>query len=448
MSYTILGAGLAGLSCTYHLGHDECIVFEKTGYAGGHIYSHARDGFIWDEGPHVSFTKNDYVRNLFEKSVGKRLLEFPVEISNYFHGSWIPHPAQSNLFAVPEPLRAACYQDYLQQRLREEESVAEPGNYADWLTMAFGETFANTFSAAYTRKYWTLDPQQLAIDWVGNRVFMPDLETIRHGYTQPAARSTHYINKVRYPERGGYVSFAEELLKGAQVKFDHKVTRIDLAKRRLWFANGFTHEYEKLISTIPLPELVRLSGAPEEVLHAANQLCCTSLLLVNVAANHTTAKPYHWMYVYDEEKYSTRINCTEMLALSNAPNGKTGVQVEVYESRYRPLDRPDHEIAAIVCDELKEMGLIQEVESFHTKRVQWANVVFDQTRRASQEVILAWLEQFGLKREDDDLEPMTDWENNSSAGFGDLILAGRFGQWKYFWTDDCVLRGRSISEES
>ena len=29
---------------------------------------------------------------------------------------------------------------------------------------------------------------------------------------------------------------------------------------------------------------------------------------------------------------------------------------------------------------------------------------------------------------------------------GDLILAGRFGQWKYYWTDDCVLRGKYISE--
>ena len=28
----------------------------------------------------------------------------------------------------------------------------------------------------------------------------------------------------------------------------------------------------------------------------------------------------------------------------------------------------------------------------------------------------------------------------------DLALAGRFGQWKYYWTDDCVLRGKKLSD--
>jgi len=28
---------------------------------------------------------------------------------------------------------------------------------------------------------------------------------------------------------------------------------------------------------------------------------------------------------------------------------------------------------------------------------------------------------------------------------GQLILAGRFAQWKYYWSDDCVLRGKFIA---
>jgi hypothetical protein len=33
-----------------------------------------------------------------------------------------------------------------------------------------------------------------------------------------------------------------------------------------------------------------------------------------------------------------------------------------------------------------------------------------------------------------------------SVEIGDLALAGRFGQWKYFWTDDCVLRGYALAQ--
>lgn len=92
----ILGAGLAGISCSYHLKH-HCLVVEKNSYAGGHIYSHKINDFTWDEGPHVSFTKHQYVKDLFSLSVEGEFLEYPVFPTNYYKGHWIAHPAQSNL---------------------------------------------------------------------------------------------------------------------------------------------------------------------------------------------------------------------------------------------------------------------------------------------------------------------------------------------------------------
>lgn len=445
---TILGAGLAGLSCSYHLGHENCILFERNSYAGGHSYSHHRDGFVWDEGPHVSFTKHPYVRDLFEESVQGELLEYPVQVSNYFQGAWIPHPAQSNLYAVPEPYRSACLDDFLKTR----NAVAAdqvPANYAEWLQQAFGDTFAATFPTPYTRKYWTCDPRDLATDWVGERVFYPDIETVQNGYRQPPSASTHYISTVRYPSRGGYIAFAAKLRKGARIQFGHAVTRIDLSERLITFANGRQHRYERLINTLPLPELIRLATAvPADVRQAAETLCCSSLLLVNVTANHPARQPYHWLYVYDDDKLSTRINHIELLSPNNAPTGKTGVQVEVYASRYRPFPAGHAEMAQTVVGELQAMGLIDTPESVHTHFTPYANVIFDHPRRTAQDTILSWLEGYGLRREDDDLEPMTEWSQSGAQPLGPLTLAGRFGQWKYFWSDDCVLRGRALSQSA
>jgi protoporphyrinogen oxidase len=443
--YTILGAGLAGLSCSYHLDHENCVIFEGKSHAGGHIYSHHRDGFVWDEGPHVSFTQNAYVRDLFEQSVKGRMLDYPVEVSNYFHGSWIPHPAQSNLFAAPEALRDSCLDDFLKTRNRVSPDTI-PRHYGDWLEQAFGPTFAATFPSAYTRKYWTVEPACLTTDWVGSRVFYPDVETVVQGSKQAPTQATHYIKTVRYPASGGYMAFADALLQGARIHSGHQVVRIDLKERKIEFSNGKSHVYEELVSTIPLPEFVRLSNAPSEVQAASERLCCTSLLLVNVTANHPTKKPFHWMYVYDEDKLSTRINCVELLSPNNAPVGKTGVQVEVYESRYKPLMHSHAEVAQTVCAELIEMGLIDAVDSVHTQYIPYANVIFDHPRRESQDIVLGWLEQHGLIREDGDLDPMTAWDTAGPVNTGHLALAGRFGQWKYYWTDDCVLRGRYLAQ--
>ena len=83
---TILGAGLAGLSCSYHISHDNCRIFEQKSYLGGHIATHQRDGCFWDEGPHVSFTKNEAVRELLAESVSGGLLEYPTSVANWYQG--------------------------------------------------------------------------------------------------------------------------------------------------------------------------------------------------------------------------------------------------------------------------------------------------------------------------------------------------------------------------
>lgn len=193
------------------------------------------------------------MRGLFVEGVQGELPEYPVQVSNYFQGAWIPPPAQSNLYAVPVPYRSAGLDDILMTRnaVAAEQELA---NYPKWLQSACGDTFATTYSAFYMRKYWTCDPRDLTTEWVRERVFYPDIETVQNGYRQQPAASTHYINNVRYPSHGGYIPFANKLREGARIQFGHAVTRIDLSKRLITFTNGRQDRYDKLINTLPLPE--------------------------------------------------------------------------------------------------------------------------------------------------------------------------------------------------
>lgn len=451
--YTILGAGLAGLSCSYHLGHDNCEIFEQHTYLGGHIHTEFRDGFTWDEGPHVSFTKHDYVRELFADSTDYH--EYPVFPTNYYHGSWVPHPAQTNLYALPKPVREQCVADFLAMRAQNDEPSAEPANYQQWLDYAYGRYFATNFPAAYTTKYWTTSPENLTTDWVGSRMYFPAVDDVVQGAKGPLEKSTHYVTTVRYPKKGGYMAFTSKLAAGTNVRYGKKLVGISFAEKKLSFADGTQATYEKLVNTLPLPLLIQLSDAPAAVKAAARALSCSSVLIINIIANHPTQRPNNWIYVYDEDKHSSRINFTELLAPANGVPGKTGIQVEVYFSKYRTLDQPPGEIVAAVCAEMLEMGLVHSagaIESAHSHWVEWANVIFDHPRRTALTIILNWLALHGLQREAQDLEPVVNWDEAFAAGqpFGDtasLFLAGRFGQWNYFWTDDCVLRGKYLNEK-
>ncbi|REL24184.1 hypothetical protein DYD21_19585 [Rhodohalobacter sp. SW132] len=446
----ILGAGLTGLSTSYHIGHDRCVLLEKKKKAYGHIQSEEIDGFTWDEGPHLSFTKYDYVKELFEKSVEGNFLEYEVKTANYYKGHWIPHPAQTNLFAVPEKLREECLADFRKQRKKDRESA--PKNYDEWLKYAYGDTFAETFPSAYTEKYWTIEPEKLDTDWVGKRMYYPSVDDVENGAKGPLPEETHYIKKIRYPESGGYQSYGQIFKNGANIEYGSEVTAISFKEKKITLNDSKTLHYDTLINTLPLDYLISISDAPGEVKKAAQKLLCTSVLLVNVAADHPTARPENWFYVYDKDKFSTRINCTEKLSPNNAPDGKTGVQVEVYFSDEKPMNEPVDEIADKVVEELVEMGFVHSKEDViytHKKFIKWANVTFDLNRKEAHHKILSWLEKYGLKREADDLEPTTDWDaklETVQKNNAELLLAGRFGQWKYYWTDDCVLRGKYIAE--
>jgi protoporphyrinogen oxidase len=403
------------------------VIFEAQDHYGGHVHSWVRDGFTWDDGPHISFTTNEYVRNLFAENLDGEYEELEIRATNYFQGHWIDHPAQTHLHQVPEPLRTRCLESFLETASR--DGYPPPKNYQEWLDQAMGPIFAETFPAAYTRKYWTTEPASLDVDWIGVRVLRPTIEEVTEGAKGPLGRPTYYVatRDSRYPSRGGFWAYTHRLARGADIRYGKRLERIDFGRRRLGFSDGSEASYEVLVSTLPLPVLVAASeDAPDDVREAAALLRCTNFLYVQVAVSHPAVRDELWAYVYDEDKLSTRISVTERFAPANAPPGKTGLQVEVYGSPYRPLP-DDHEwVGRRVTEELIEMGLVKGpdyIQSVHVKFVPWGNAIFDLNRRAALDVIDGFLDRVGVVR------------------------AGRYAEWKYLMTDACVLSGRRAAGE-
>lgn len=448
--YTILGAGLSGLSIAEHLAKRNIPfqIYESKSHGGGHIHSSLVNGFTWDEGPHVSFTKYAYVRNYFAENCDHQYHDFSATPANYYQGNWIMHPAQAHMYAIPEPLRTECINDVI--AIREEMTpLYTPENYQQWLDYAFGKKFAEVFPKVYTQKYWTTEPVNLTTDWIGKRIYFPEIADMIESAEGQLNKQTHYINTIRYPKKGGFYSFIKKVERSLPVIYDKEITYISFSDRMLYFKDGQKISYEKLISTLPLPELILKSDAPLVIKDSALMLKCSQLLLLNMIIDHSPTVNYQWIYVYDKEFYSTRINFTDLLSSENGITGQCGIQVEVYFSEYHPLSVPIEQIEKQVIDELIKMKLIlakEYIRHSHTKWVNWANVIFDQARQEAQEAVFAWLASVGMHREADDLEPMTDWESKKNGPLGEFILAGRFAQWKYFWTDDCVMRAKYISE--
>jgi len=401
------------------------IVLEKASYHGGHAASFRYDeGFIFDDGPHISFTANERIKRLFAESVEHEYFESRAYVNNYWKGHWIKHPAQCNLHNLPVDLVTRILCDFIEANSASNQNI---NNYEDWLRAAYGNAFAETFPMEYTKKFHTTEAKNLSTDWVAPRLYKPSLEEVLRGALAPNTSDVHYVTSFRYPKRGGFVSYLNGFLPRTDLRLRHGVQGIDPRRGTLTLENGDTVEYSGLVSSIPLPELIPLiSGTPKDVLEAAGRLACSELVVVNLGIGRPEVGDAHWTYFYDKEIFVTRISTPHLQSIHNVPPGCASIQAECYFSRkYRPLDRPPEECIDPVIDDLKRCGLLAEDEPIlfrNAIHIPYANVIFDLERAANLAVVHGYLKETGI------------------------FPCGRYGLCEYIWTDESFESGEAAAE--
>jgi protoporphyrinogen oxidase len=423
---TILGAGLSGLAAAQRLGEHgwNTTVYEKNKYVGGHAYTHSIDGFSFDEGPHISFTRREAIKQRLAQAVNQQFLEQESIVYNLWRGQWIRHPAQYNLFGLPVDLVEKCLVDFVQARYEQKDSPVE--NYRDWLLNQFGRTFSEEFPFRYTRKYWTVEPELMSTDWVGPRIHPPKLEEILRGALAPNPVNYYYVSTFRYPEFGGFGSYVRAVSEGIEVQTGREVCSIDSRKSMVEFMDGSQTHYDLLISTLPLPEVIRMmKDVPANVRQAAEDLRFTSVVLVNVGVDRIEGFPdYHWMYFYDEDIVFSRGNFPHRLSPNNVPPGCGSVQVEVYHSAFHPL--PSQDIFNRSIEQLQTIGILNKSDRIlvaEEKRIHYANILFDHNRSRHLDTVLGYLHEQGI------------------------LSCGRYGEWDYYWTDDSIASGWRAADQ-
>jgi len=424
----ILGTGMAGVGAAHRLRREgvDAVLYDKNSYVGGHTISlRYEGGFVFDIGPHVSFTKDERIQGLFAESVDGAYETHPYQFSNYWQGHWVGHPAQTNLHGLPADVIVKVISDFVEQGSRQEEIK----NYEDWLRVAYGRSFAEWFPGRYTLKYHTTEARNLTTDWMGPRMYRPSLEEVLRGALAPSSPNVHYIQSFRYPKQGGFEAYVKGLARGERIELGREVVRIEPTSRTLAFADGRSAGYDALVSSIPLPELVKLvAGAPPDVLAAAERLACSSCVLVNVGLARDDFATTHISYFYDLDVVFPRVSFPHRMSAGNAPPGCGSIQVEIYFSKqYRPFTGHPRDWIEPALRDLVRCGVLREDERILVKDavfVPYANIIFDHPRAEALATVHGYLADVGI-------EP-----------------CGRYGEWAYFWTDDSWKSGERAAERA
>lgn len=425
----ILGTGMAGFGAAHaaHAAGVRPVMYDMHDHIGGHTASYEfPGGWTFDEGPHVSFTDNTRVQDLLAANVEGKYEAFATKVNNYWKGHWIKHPAQINLHGLPPDLVTKIMMEFVEISQRTEEPTIR--NYEDWLRASFGNTFSETFPMEYTVKYHTTPAANMNTEWIGPRLYRPKLEEVFRGALQPKSDDVHYIAGFRYPTHGGFVSYLHPFRKIADIQLDHRVVKIDPKERVIYFANGAKADYDGVVSSIPLPELVpMIAGAPRDVVEAAERLACSEAVIVNLGVDRADLVDAHWSYFYDRDICFARLSTPHLQSPNNVPPGCGSLQAECYYSKkYRPLNqRPEDCIDPVIAD-LKRCGVLRETDKIlfrQAMHIPYANVIFDLESMPATKLVHGYLEDIGI-------------------GY-----CGRYGDWAYIWTDQSFVSGENALQK-
>jgi len=415
----ILGGGLAGLAASLSCGAP---IYEAADRVGGTSRSDTIDGFTFDYGIHVLQTENAIVHDLFRR-VGVGLCTRRRNAHIYSHGCHTAYPFQVSTAGLPIGVRARCVWQFLRRRQH-----GAPTNYQEWIDQNLGTGFGDTFLVPYSEKFWTVSPREMTYEWTGDRVPSPSTLQVLCGALIKRQTKIGKNAVFQYPEsEPGYRAIPDAMGRHveADIHLNCRATRVDTARRVVEFDGQTEVSYDKLVSTIPLPELVHIiPAAPDAVREAAHKLRHNSIFVVNLGIDKPKISDRHWVHYPEKEISFFRISYPDNLGPNVVPEGMSSVTAEVAYSQNKPIDKST--IVDHVIEDLKRTGAIGKKEPVvlkHTMDIQYGYVIYDRIRKSALRTIHDWLATV------------------------DIYPTGRYGLWAYLWSHDAILAGKRTAEK-
>ncbi len=464
----VLGGGPTGLSAAYHLGQ-EAVLIEQNSRVGGWCRSIEEGGFTFDFAGHIMFSNDPYVHDLYKMLLGDNIHWQDREAWIYSKNVYTRYPFQGSLYGLPADVIKECIVGAIESRFGslsaarangangkaahangsgasacKAESITdccadgvlestaplsitsktEPRNFEDFIYKVWGAGIAKHFAIPYNRKLWGVPLDEMETSWLGGRVPLPDLEEMIEGALHPSPKPMGPNARFGYPLRGGFQALMDAFLpylKG-DVRLNTKVVAVSPQSRTITLSTGETLPYEYLISTLPLPVLVRMMGdeAPAEVRAAARQLKSVSVRCVNLGIGRENLTEKHWIY-YPEDTVFHRIFVQGNASPHCNPAGGFGLTCEITYSPNKPLPCDGDALIQRCIDDCRKVGIIAEDDPVLVANqvdLPYAYVIYDHTRAANVKVIAEWM------------------------AAQNIVLEGRYSEWEYYNSDHAFLAGK------
>lgn len=426
----ILGAGIAGLSAAWHLEKEDvpCLILEKEDEIGGLCRSKNVNGFVFDYSGHLLHFKTPYVFDLARKLLKGRLVKHERSAWVSVCGRYTRYPFQANLYGLPAKVIQECLEGFVRaQKKRHEPFRKRPENFFQWTRQTFGSGMARYFMDPYNAKFWTVPPKEMTCEWLEGMVPVPSLEQVRQGARRNSTDQLGYNVHFWYPRSGGIEQLPQAFAGSLQsLRTGSGVFRIHLGRKEIETFAGRKEKFDRLISTVPLPELASMiPDLPQTVQNAFDRLRWNSIFNLNLGTRFSEASAgWHWIYFPQKEKSFFRVGFPHHFSSHVAPPGKGSLYAEVSYSKRKPIDK--QKILHRITRDLAKTGFLSSgnrVLAEDINDIEYGYPIYDHDHVRAKSVIFDFLRS------------------------KDIFPCGRYGAWKYMSMEDAILDGRQVAQK-
>lgn len=425
----ILGAGVTGLSACYASGLP---VYEAEDVAGGICTSYYMktgsrkrifkapvddDAYHFETGGgHWIFGGEPEIKKLITKLSPCKTYERKASVYLPDQKLFVPYPLQNNLSFLGNKLADSALDEILNPPKRNIKTMK------DWLEINFGKTlsrlFFNPFHKLYTAGLYTRIAPQDSYKSPINK------EDVKRGH-EGKVRSVGYNTTFIYPQKG-LDSLTRSLAKKCDIKFGKKITKIDLKRKLLFFHDNNSVKFEKLISTLPLSKVIKMSGLKIGEKPSPSP----AVLVVNLGAKKGSKCPDdQWVYISKSRSGFHRVGFYSNVDPMFLPkkHRKNKDRVSIYVEKAYPENtllshKEKNKVARQIIKELQDWEWIGKVDVFDPT---WIETAYTWSWPNS-----AWREK-ALK----ELEKH------------DVFQVGRYGRWVFQGIADSIKDGLEIGRK-